>query len=129
MIAKMANTSAATVSRYLSGAGSVNPKTAKRIDEAVLETGYTVKSGRERISTELSKMVMVISSDLSSQVFIDYYLGINDYLRSKDYHCVESYSNFDVDSIITHLDPPVFPASSHVLLAAFYASGDSCARL
>lgn len=103
MIAKMANTSAATVSRYLSGAGSVNPKTAKRIDEAVLETGYTVKSGRERISTELSKMVMVISSDLSSQVFIDYYLGINDYLRSKDYHCVESYSNFDVDRIIGDL--------------------------
>ena len=68
MIAKMANTSAATVSRYLSGAGSVNPKTVKRIDEAVLETGYTVKSGRERISTELSKMVMVISSGLCCAV-------------------------------------------------------------
>lgn len=103
MIAKMANTSAATVSRYLSGAKSVNPKTAKRIDEAVVETGYTVKSGKEKNSNKLSKMVMVISSDLGSQIFIDYYIGINDYLRSKGYYCVESYSTFDVEQITSDL--------------------------
>ena len=58
-IAKMANVSKSTVSRYLNN-GSVSQKTRKKLDKIVQETGYQPNLLAQSLKAQKSNMVGVI---------------------------------------------------------------------
>ena len=92
-IADLAGTSPATVSRALTNRGYVSDRTRVRIEKAVEETGYTPKMTQQIAIGQVKKIVMVISANITSQVYINYFQGITDYLSKKGYICLEAFSD------------------------------------
>ena len=77
-IADLAGTSPATVSRALTNRGYVSDRIRVRIEKAVEETGYTPKMTQQIAIDQVKKIVMVISANITSQVYINYFQGITD---------------------------------------------------
>lgn len=92
-IAELANTSSATVSRALSNRGYVGAETRRRIESAALELGYDFKRSQLGQDEQNAKIVLVVSSNLISQVYIDYFKGLTAYLGEKGYFCFQTFSN------------------------------------
>ena len=92
-IADLAGTSPATVSRALTNRGYVSDRIRVRIEKAVEETGYTPKMTQQIAIDQVKKIVMVISANITSQVYINYFQGITDYLSKKGYICLEAFSD------------------------------------
>ena len=92
-IAELANTSSATVSRALSNRGYVGAETRRRIESAALELGYDFKRSQLGQDEQNAKIVLVVSSNLISQVYIDYFKGLTAYLGEKGCFCFQAFSN------------------------------------
>lgn len=102
-IANLADTSPATVSRYLSKQGYVGETTRGRIEEALRQLGYQPKKRRYISADNTQKMVMVISSNVTGQIYIDYFLGLNGYLAEKGYICLQVCSNLNPQKEVEYL--------------------------
>lgn len=63
-IAKLAGVSVATVSRYLNRTAPVLPDTARRIQQAVDETGFTLNRAASSLTTKRTGLIGFITSDL-----------------------------------------------------------------
>lgn len=94
-IADMTNTSSATVSRTLARKGYVKEETRSRIEAAVRETGYQYKRTKQISADQTKKIVLVVSANLNSQIYIEYFKGLTAYLSEKGYYCLEAFSNAD----------------------------------
>jgi len=102
-IADLADTSPATVSRYLSKQGYVSETTRSRIEDAMQQIGYQPKKQRYISVDSTQKMVMVISSNVTSQIYIDYFQGLNYYLTEKGYVCLQVCSNLNSQKEVEYL--------------------------
>ena len=103
MIAQAAQTSPTTVSRYLSRQGYVSDVTRDRIEEAIEALGYAPKKQNFISTDSTKKIVMVVSADVSGQVYIDYFQGMSDYLSDKGYVCLQAYSDRDAQKECKYL--------------------------
>ena len=63
-IAKLAGVSVATVSRYLNRTAPVLPDTARRIQQAVDQTGFTLNRAASSLTTKRTGLIGFITSDL-----------------------------------------------------------------
>ncbi|TXS90264.1 LacI family DNA-binding transcriptional regulator [Parahaliea maris] len=70
-VAKAASVSSATVSRYFSNPDSVATKTAERIRQAVLETGYTPNRLAGSLASNKSQLVSILIPQLAPSLFIE----------------------------------------------------------
>lgn len=95
MIAQTAQTSPTTVSRYLTRQGYVSEAARGRIEEAIETLGYVPKNQHLVSAESNGKMVLVVSANVSGQVYIDYFQGMSDYLSGKGYLCMQVYSEGD----------------------------------
>lgn len=102
-IAALADTSPATVSRVLNNRGYVKEETRNRIEMAIQESAYTPKESKSVSVNQTGKIILVISSNITSQVYIDYFQGLSAYLGEKGYLCLEAYTAQDTAEDIRYL--------------------------
>lgn len=88
-IAKIAGFAKSTVSRYLNG-GSVSQETSKRIEEVILETGYTPNRFAQSLKAKQTKIIGTIVPRLDSFATTQTLIGIDEQLRDFDYQLLIS---------------------------------------
>lgn len=86
-IAKLAQVSKSTVSRYLNG-GSISEKTRQKIDRVVKETGYSPNQFAQSLKARRTQMLGVIVPRLSSYASNQTLYGIETYLRPRKYQTI-----------------------------------------
>ena len=94
-IAKMANVSKSTVSRYLNN-GSVSQKTKKKLDEIVQETGYRPNIMAQSLKAIRSNMVGVIIPRYDSPSTNQLLKGLDAVAYPKNIQLVITNSNLDI---------------------------------
>ena len=109
-IAALAGTSTATVSRVLTNRGYVKAETRQRVEEAIQKSNYTPKPSKLISIEQIKKIILVVSTNISSQVYIDYFQGLSAYLGEKGYLCVEAFSH---QNPIREIDCLKFASNNH----------------
>lgn len=77
-VAQLAGVSTATVSRALMNPEKVSPTTRKRVEDAVLESGYSPNSLARNLRRNESKIIVVIVPDICDPYFSEIIRGIED---------------------------------------------------
>lgn len=95
-IAKMANVSKSTVSRYLNQ-GSVSQKTKEKLDKIVEETGYQPNMLAQSLKAAKSNMVGVIIPRYDSPSTNQVLKGIDSLAYAKDIQLMITNSNLDLE--------------------------------
>lgn len=96
-VAALADTSVATVSRYLNGDfGRMSPKTAQKVQEAIDKLNYVPNSVARQMKTKSSRMIAVVVSNIDDYFSTELFKGISSFLESKGYIGML----FDVDADI-----------------------------
>lgn len=76
-IAKQTGISSATVSRVLNGIGYVKPETREKIENALILNNYKHTPRRKSIPPEISVIILVITGDITSNVYTSNIKGIS----------------------------------------------------
>lgn len=77
-VAQLAGVSTATVSRALMNPEKVSPSTRKKVDEAVLESGYAPNSLARNLRRNESKTIVAIVPDICDPYYSEIIRGIED---------------------------------------------------
>ncbi|MDW6002701.1 DNA-binding transcriptional regulator CytR [Vibrio mangrovi] len=77
-VAQLAGVSTATVSRALMNPEKVSPSTRKRVEDAVLEAGYSPNSLARNLRRNESKTIVAIVPDICDPYFTEIIRGIED---------------------------------------------------
>lgn len=85
-IAKMAQTSKSTVSRYLNG-GSVKPSTAQAIERAIKALDYSPNINARRLVTNRTNVIGVVLDDISNFYYSEVLSGIQSIAMKNNYVC------------------------------------------
>jgi LacI family sucrose operon transcriptional repressor len=86
-IAKRAGVAKSTVSRYLNN-GSISPKTRKKIDQIVAETGYKPNAFARSLKAQRTNMLGVIIPRLNSPSTNNVLAGIDEAAREQGYQLI-----------------------------------------
>ncbi len=86
-VAKRANVSTGTVSRYLNGNGYVREQTRVRIEQAIDELGFTPSSVARSLTTKRTRVLAFVVSDLNNPFVPEVARGLQDLADERDY-CV-----------------------------------------
>lgn len=94
-VAKIANVSVGTVSRYLNGTLKIREDTAARIDEAIRKTNFSPNKNAASIKTKSSMTVALVIPSMKNITFAEIGESIHDVLAEKDYSLV-TYTTSDL---------------------------------
>lgn len=72
-VAKAANVSVATVSRFINSSAFVLPETAKRIEQAIQDLNYHPNTMARALKTEKTHTIMMIVPDISNAYYAEQY--------------------------------------------------------
>jgi len=97
-IARLANTSVATVSRVINGDPNVSEALKKRVYDVIEETGYVPNFVGRNLRTSKSYKLLVILPDIANQFYSEILKGIEEQAG----HC-----GYDVLTSITHLNTEI----------------------
>lgn len=86
-IARSAQTSKSTVSRYLNG-GSVSRQKASCIEKVILQLGYQPNMNARRLVSSNTKAIGVVFDDISDYIYGEMIASINSAAASHGYSCV-----------------------------------------
>ncbi|WP_369404160.1 LacI family DNA-binding transcriptional regulator [Secundilactobacillus oryzae] len=79
-VAALADTSVATVSRYLNGDfGRMSPKTAQKVQEAIDKLNYVPNSVARQMKTKSSRMIAVVVSNIDDYFSTELFKGISSF--------------------------------------------------
>ncbi|TCR98803.1 LacI family DNA-binding transcriptional regulator [Rhizobium sp. BK418] len=84
-VARIANVSVATVSRTFAKPGEVTPQTRDRILAIARDVGYQFNQLAVDFRRGSTRTIVVLVSDISNAFFADFFKGIEEEARSKDY--------------------------------------------
>lgn len=84
-VAKLSNTSPATVSRALQQPHLVSKKTQKRIQEAIKELNYQVNTAAQTLRSRKSYTILVVVPNIKNPFFSKVFDGILCYAEQQDY--------------------------------------------
>lgn len=101
-IAKLAGFAKSTVSRYLNG-GSVSQETSKRIEEVILETGYSPNRFAQSLKAKQTRIIGTIVPRLDSFATTQTLIGIDEQLRDFDYQLIISNTSQDLQREIENI--------------------------
>ncbi|MBO6826378.1 MAG: LacI family DNA-binding transcriptional regulator [Sneathiella sp.] len=107
-VAKLANVSVATVSRYVNGTRKVRGKTAERVKFAIEELGFRPNAVGRSLSTSTTKSIGMVIPSISNPVFSDAVSGVSAAIRKEGYSLTLTTSQYspegEVDAISTLLE-------------------------
>ncbi len=96
-VARQANVSVATVSRYVNGTHKVRGKTAERVKAAIETLGFRPNAVGRSLSTAHTKTLGVVIPSISNPVFADAVAGITDEVKQQGYTLMLTSTNYDPD--------------------------------
>ncbi len=127
-VARQANVSVATVSRYVNGTNRVRGETAERVKAAIEALGFRPNAVGRSLSTSYTKSLGVVIPSISNPVFADAVEGITNAVKQHGYTLMLTSTNYDPDEelsavgtllenrvdgiILTVADPQSSPALS-----------------
>ena len=97
-VATEARVSIATVSNYINHTKPVSDRLAKRIDEAILRSGYARNVNARVLKTNRSNDIGIILPNFNDAYYVQIYQGIKTYFEDKDYFLNLVFSNDIPDS-------------------------------
>ena len=99
-VSNIANTSVATVSRYLNGKGNVSDELKERIEKAIIQLKYTPQRKHLPKST---KSIGLIFPDLSNHYYLPVIVGLEKSLSIENYHLLICSNHNSIDIEKTHI--------------------------
>jgi DNA-binding LacI/PurR family transcriptional regulator len=96
-LARMANTSVATVSRALSGKNGVSDEKRQNIIKLADELGFRPNRFAQNLSFQKSHMIGFIASTLDNLTYLHYYRIIEDYFKPLGYQLLIADSKLDLE--------------------------------
>lgn len=96
-LARMANTSVATVSRALSGKAGVSETKRHNIMKLAEELGFRPNRFAQNLSFQKSHMIGFIASTLENLTYLHYYRIIEDYFKSRGFQLLIADSKLSVE--------------------------------
>ncbi len=101
-IAKMAEVSKSTVSRYLNG-GSVSKKTKEKIDIIIKETNYVPNRFAQSLKHKNTNLIGMIVPRLNSYASNEILLSVDEELRKLDYQLIITNTNQNMEREIENI--------------------------
>ena len=101
-IAKMANVSKSTVSRYLNGK-NIKPLAKERIEQAIKETGYKPNSFAQSLKAHQTNLIGIVVSKLDSYAVTQSLQGIDNELKKSGYQTLITNTYQDINNEIQGL--------------------------
>ncbi|WP_347319728.1 LacI family DNA-binding transcriptional regulator [Rossellomorea sp. RS05] len=102
-VAKMAEVSSATVSRFLNNSGYVGEEARKRILKVIEETGYVPSENAKSLRTKQTKVIGVILPKISTETSSRLVRGLDEILAKEGYQILLANSGLNADKEIEHL--------------------------
>lgn len=103
-VAKLANTSATTVSHVINNTRFVSPETKKRVEDAITALGYRPNSMARSLRSGESRTIGLIVPDNSNPYFAEVLRLIENYGYSKGYSVILCNSDGDVNKEIDYAE-------------------------
>ena len=94
-VARLAGVSIATVSRCLNNPEKVREKTRLKVQEAVVETGYSPNTLAQQFRRGRTNMVMVVLPSIGDPFFTEVIHGIREAARTKGYSIILNETQFN----------------------------------
>lgn len=102
-IAKLANVSRSTVSRYLNANGYVGKEAAERIRKVIEETGYIPSQSAQSLRTKRTGVIGIILPKISTETASRLVGGINEVLKQQEYQMLLADTSLDKEKEIEYL--------------------------
>ncbi|MEW4288008.1 LacI family DNA-binding transcriptional regulator [Rossellomorea marisflavi] len=102
-VAKMAEVSSATVSRFLNNSGYVGEEARKRILKVIEETGYVPSENAKSLRTKQTKVIGVILPKISTETSSRLVRGLDEVLAKEGYQILLANSGLSAEKEIEHL--------------------------
>ncbi|MGD7049165.1 LacI family transcriptional regulator [Rossellomorea marisflavi] len=102
-VAKLAEVSSATVSRFLNNSGYVGEEARKRILKVIEETGYVPSENAKSLRTKQTKVIGVILPKISTETSSRLVRGLDEVLAKEGYQILLANSGLNADKEIEHL--------------------------
>lgn len=102
-LAKMTGLSKSTISRAMNNTGPVSESARLAIERAISETGYNRKSVCHEGSSIASKMILMISTDLSEHMHTRYLKSFNRFFRERGFVVCALDCDFDLQNELSYL--------------------------
>ncbi|MER2111437.1 MAG: LacI family DNA-binding transcriptional regulator, partial [Solibacillus isronensis] len=103
-VAKVANLSVATVSRYLNQNGYVSKKSSERIEQAILELDYKPSSVARSLSKKQSNIIGLIVPDIKNPYFPELARAVEDMALSYGYTVILCNSDDQMEKELLYLE-------------------------
>ncbi len=94
-VAERAGVSISTVSNIVNKVKTVNSNIVKRVEDAMLELGYSPNASAQGLRSKKSNLFGVVVPDITDSIYTDFLRGIEEYAKAKDYR-VEVYTTGDL---------------------------------
>ena len=94
-VARKANVSVATVSRFVNGTHKVRGETAERVKEAIAELDFRPNAVGRSLSTSHTKSLGVVIPSISNPVFSEAVAGITNEAKQQGYSLMLTSTNYD----------------------------------
>jgi len=101
-VAKHADVSTATVSRYLSAADSIKPELRKRVEAAITKLDYVLTGSARALRTQRSQTIGVIVPTLDTASFAAGVHALQETLFAADHAPLLALSNYDPELELRH---------------------------
>lgn len=102
-IAKLANVSRSTVSRYLNKNGYVGKEAGERIKKAIEETGYMPSQSAQSLRTKKTGVIGIILPKISTETASRLVGGMNEVLMEEGYQMLLADTSLDQEKEIEYL--------------------------
>lgn len=122
-IAKMADVSKSTVSRYLNG-GSVSKKTKDKINLIIKETNYVPNRFAQSLKLKNTNLIGMIIPRLNSYASNEILVSVDEELRKLDYQLIITNSNQNMDREIENIYSLARQKVAGIILLASIISKD-----
>ena len=112
-VARQADVSVATVSRYINHNVPVSPEVADRLDKVMAELRYVPHAAARHLASRKTRVVGLLLNNLHNDFFVPLLNGVEAVVRQKDYNLI--IATYHANSR-DHTQPPIGPHNTDGLL-------------
>jgi LacI family transcriptional regulator len=87
-VARKANVSVATVSRYINRNAPVSPEASERLDKVMIELRYVPHAAARHLASRKTRVIGLLLNNLHNDFFVPLLNGVEAVIRSKDYNLI-----------------------------------------
>ena len=112
-VARKANVSVATVSRYINRNAPVSPEAAERLDKVMIELRYVPHAAARHLASRKTRVIGLLLNNLHNDFFVPLLNGVEAVVRSKGYNLIVATYHA---SSRNETPPPIGPHNTDGLL-------------